>query len=1247
MPPALPLLLVALLSLGFPGARLDAVLRADAARDSVLDSYRPACGPLPNKEPRAWQLWSRPATWAFMGGKVPGIGASVGANVTIPCGRAVLLDVPRVSLGLLIVNGWLRLLDNPFVPSISVQARFIIVHGRLSVGTETHHFRSRATFTLLPNLRFGRSDFLLQRPAPADPAHPRNLGHKAFAVVGGQVDFHGMPGGASTPAWVRLARWANKGARQITVDADVSGWPRGGVIAVASTTPDLNNAEKAIITGVRRVGPSTSIISLYRPLKHSHDGDMNAVNDGFGGTVDIRAEVALLTRNIVIQGVHEQAPYQYDGGHFMVYKTRTPQVIHGVQFQGLGKQGTLGRYPVHFHMCGDVRRSFFVRKNVILDSKQRCMVVHATSRLTLVDNVAYETRGHCFVLEEGSEARNTFIRNLGMNTRAVHHVIPPESPAKFDRQTDKQPSTFWLATPFNSFIGNVAAGSEDSGFWLEMNKHMRGLSKLLPFYQNLSPVTLAFGLFQGNVIHSNALFGLRTYPHGARPMFPLKGKGRKAVQVHMSHFLIYGNPIGMFFYNSQSITVSRSTFLNNRIAVDLNRNFGMLILGCTFIGRTACSNNSNSPRAASSYAASTQVSTQQPAQASAQEAFAAAASRGATRWSISSWKPLDSAANSESPSSVAPSSVASSSVAPSSVAPTSVAPNSTNNAQAMILPNEYGENNVYSAGVHVEDATNEDELQGYTTSDWQSPGLMLTAPEYTMDDDYSEVAEAATEGVLGRGGKWGWRRRRRAKGGMDGSVYNEDAGEIERPEEEVGRTVAMEVRGRMAAENRAYRDYMASAYNEYGDEDEEEEEDDGYDDEEDAEDGEDGSTGKGVMTEAEEQAAAMKMRGRVAAESIAGNGDVLAYNEDEEDAVKQAAVMKMRERVAAGFFYSRDGGTFKSPIGVMLSQVKLSGMLEANRVVNSRFSGFGECGPTLKSSAIVLAVNKAGGFWNPAMSVQGLRFTTTTRRLYAVPNAPHRPVPRGGANARFYALHDADGSFLSSSSPTFPGAASPAYLVAPFHPILPPASVRTSLCQYHDTWSLYSCRSVCYRAIALTYLEHGVPNLTPKLIKRHRIRPYSTATFTRLTDRSYFVSLGDRNDYSKLYKGSRPVFRTITATLLAGHAYSVEITPPSVNRGFYPRNMTVRVLDKGGCAGGVELRMVPRTRGTQWQTIHMVPQLPCRGKGRNPNLMYQRCTYRNKQPNLALSVGQTYAQYGGESIVLGRMRSPKCPPVKC
>jgi hypothetical protein len=51
------------------------------------------------------------------------------------------------------------------------------------------------------------------------------------------------------------------------------------------------------------------------------------------------AEVALLTRNIVIQG----APEGLIGGHFIVYSTETSQVIVGLELFNMGQQGRLGR----------------------------------------------------------------------------------------------------------------------------------------------------------------------------------------------------------------------------------------------------------------------------------------------------------------------------------------------------------------------------------------------------------------------------------------------------------------------------------------------------------------------------------------------------------------------------------------------------------------------------------------------------------------------------------------------------------------------------------------------------------------------------------------------------------------------------------------------------------------------------------------------------------------------------------------
>lgn len=109
-------------------------------------------------------------------------------------------------------------------------------------------------------------------------------------------------------------------------------------------------------------------LRLNRPLRYNHYG--RYVPDGFKGAIDERAEVALLTRNIVIRGSVEQGPHKLEGGHFIVFMTATPQQIEGVEFVNMGQQGTLGRYPIHFHVCADTRGRSIVRANSIHDSKQ-------------------------------------------------------------------------------------------------------------------------------------------------------------------------------------------------------------------------------------------------------------------------------------------------------------------------------------------------------------------------------------------------------------------------------------------------------------------------------------------------------------------------------------------------------------------------------------------------------------------------------------------------------------------------------------------------------------------------------------------------------------------------------------------------------------------------------------------------------------------------------------------------------------
>lgn len=112
--------------------------------------------------------------------------------------------------------------------------------------------------------------------------------------------------------------------------------------------------------------------------------------------------------------------------------------------------------------------------------------------------MAYDTAGHCFMTEDGIEHDNEFLYNLGALTRKVDNRIP-DNGSNGD-ETDNLPSTFWMTNPSNTWVGNVAAGSEDNGFWFELIK--RGTRA--DMYPDLEPKYEPLRRFENNVAHSNA-----------------------------------------------------------------------------------------------------------------------------------------------------------------------------------------------------------------------------------------------------------------------------------------------------------------------------------------------------------------------------------------------------------------------------------------------------------------------------------------------------------------------------------------------------------------------------------------------------------------------------------------------------------------------------------------------------------------------------------------------------------------------
>eukprot|EP00548_Thalassiothrix_antarctica_P009388 CAMPEP_0194161454 /NCGR_PEP_ID=MMETSP0152-20130528/78944_1 /TAXON_ID=1049557 /ORGANISM="Thalassiothrix antarctica, Strain L6-D1" /LENGTH=1489 /DNA_ID=CAMNT_0038871245 /DNA_START=953 /DNA_END=5423 /DNA_ORIENTATION=+ len=288
---------------------------------------------------------------------------------------------------------------------------------------------------------------------------------------------------------------------------------------------------------------------------------------------DFAVEVALLSRNILFQGEKDPANDLF-GAHFMVMKTPyVEQMIDGIEFQNFGQQGVLGRYPIHLHLCEDVTGTV-IKRNCIRYSNQRCIVIHGSNGkklhpifeskmivihgsngATIVENIAYETHGHCFMLEDGGEINNTFRRNLGAKTLAAKRAISPE-------ETDHTfPSTFWCSNPQNSWISNVAAGSKDNGFWFELRKSVRGPTASFPLSRNMNPRTMQLKIFHDNVSHSNGKHGIRTYPDGYLPT-------KEAV---FSNNRSYRNvQEGFFIHNSRRIVIRSGLVADNRYQIDLD-----------------------------------------------------------------------------------------------------------------------------------------------------------------------------------------------------------------------------------------------------------------------------------------------------------------------------------------------------------------------------------------------------------------------------------------------------------------------------------------------------------------------------------------------------------------------------------------------------------------------------------------------------------------------------------------------------
>ncbi len=261
--------------------------------------------------------WSDASSWAS--GQVP----SAGQTIEIPKGKAVLLDVSPPALKGLTINGTLVFGDT----DINLTADWIMVHGegRLELGTPTKPYTHKAVITLT-----GADEDVMGM----------KMGGRVLGVMGGGTL---SMIGQERKAWTKLNATAKKGDKTITL-ADATDWQVGDSIVIASTDFDYEQAEKFTIQSV-----AGNKVTLDKALAYMHYGELQSYN---GKTLDERAEVGLLSRNIVIKGASATDRF---GGHVMVMDN-SQAVVDSVEFVNMGQENKMGRYPIHWHRMGDGSR---------------------------------------------------------------------------------------------------------------------------------------------------------------------------------------------------------------------------------------------------------------------------------------------------------------------------------------------------------------------------------------------------------------------------------------------------------------------------------------------------------------------------------------------------------------------------------------------------------------------------------------------------------------------------------------------------------------------------------------------------------------------------------------------------------------------------------------------------------------------------------------------------------------------------
>src|SRR5882672_8690190 len=400
--------------------------------------------------------WSEAATWE--GGVVP----PAGSKVLIRPGHTVLYDVVSdQAIRSVHVGGTLRFATDRDtrldVGLIKVQPGEDCVEDGFNCDV---HLTPPAEGAERPTLEVGSVD----QPVAADKRALIRLVYfdgmdketcPAIISCAGRMEFHGAP---MNRTWVKLGATAKAGDAEVTLSEPVTGWRAGDKVILTATKRDENES------GTRRPGKrNRKVFTEERTIKAVDGSKLTldaAVEVEHLGAGETRGEIANLSRNVVV----ESAEPDRMRGHTMYHKHSAGSISYA-EFRHLGKENVLGKYSLHFHLLGSSMRGASIVGASIWDSANRWVTIHGTNYLVVRDCVGYQSVGHGFFLEDGTESYNVLDRNLAVQAYIGKPL--PKQVIPFDKNDG---AGFWWANSQNTFTRNVAAECDEYGYFFQVAK---------------------------------------------------------------------------------------------------------------------------------------------------------------------------------------------------------------------------------------------------------------------------------------------------------------------------------------------------------------------------------------------------------------------------------------------------------------------------------------------------------------------------------------------------------------------------------------------------------------------------------------------------------------------------------------------------------------------------------------------------------------------------------------------------------